>query len=216
MTTSRPSNSDDQGSSAFERFHEGVQRWVWDQGWTALQPVQERAAEPILAGGRDVIISAPTAGGKTEAAFLPIASRLAESTAPGIGCLCLSPLKALINDQATRLTTLFERVDLPLTPWHGDVPQGRKQKLLKEQRGALLITPESLEALFVLRGGQVPGLFEGLQYVVVDELHSFIGTERGRQLSSLLNRVELAVRRQIIPEGTKIGQRWISQETTTA
>lgn len=197
MTTSPPSNSEAEGSSAFERFHEGVQRWIWDQGWTALHPVQERAAEPILAGDRDVIISAPTAGGKTEAAFLPIASRLAESTASGIGCLCVSPLKALINDQAARLTTLFDRVDLPLTPWHGDVPQGRKQKLLKEHRGALLITPESLEALFVLRGRQVPELLEGVRYVVVDELHSFIGTERGRQLSSLLNRVELAVRRRV-------------------
>lgn len=197
MTTSPPSNSEAGNSSVFERLHDGVRRWIWDQGWTELRPVQERAAEPILAGDRDVIISAPTAGGKTEAAFLPIASRMAESDAQGIGCLCVSPLKALINDQATRLTPLFDRVGLPLTPWHGDVPQGRKQKFLAEQRGVLLITPESLEALFVLRGRQVPGLLRALRYIVVDELHAFIGTERGRQLASLMNRVELAVRRQV-------------------
>ena len=189
-TNSPPSNSEGQGSSAFERFHEGVRRWVWDQGWTALRPVQERAAEPILNGSTDVIISAPTAGGKTEAAFLPIASRLAEADLQGLGCVCVSPLKALINDQADRLTPLFERVGLPLTPWHGDVAQGRKQKLLQDRRGVLLITPESLEALFVLRGSQIPRLFQDLRYVVVDELHSFIDTERGRQLQSLLNRVE--------------------------
>ncbi len=196
-TNSPPSNSDGKGSTAFERFHEGVRRWVWDQGWTALRPIQERAADPILRGDADVIISAPTAGGKTEAAFLPIASRLAEGDLHGLGCVCVSPLKALINDQTDRLGPLLERVDLPLTPWHGDVAQARKQKLLRERRGVLLITPESLEAIFVLRGSQVPQLFQDLRYVVVDELHSFIGRERGRQLQSLLNRVELAVRRRI-------------------
>ena len=198
MTTDSPrSSSDLDPSSAFERFHAGVQRWIWDQGWKALRPVQEHAARQILDGNADVIISAPTAGGKTEAAFLPIASRLAETETNGIACLCVSPLKALINDQATRLTPLFEHVGLSLTPWHGDVPQSRKQKLLQEKQGVLLITPESLEAFFVLRGGEIPSLFSGLTHVVVDELHSFIGSERGRQLQSLLNRVELAIRRHV-------------------
>ena len=191
------SNSDPTPSFAFERFHTGVQRWIWEQGWTALRPVQEHAAQQILDGDADVIISAPTAGGKTEAAFLPIASKLAKSEVDGIACLCVSPLKALINDQAARLTPLFERVGLPLTPWHGDVPQSRKQKLLKEKQGVLLITPESLEAFFVLRGSKIPSLFSGLTHVVVDELHSFIGSERGRQLQSLLNRMELAIRRRV-------------------
>ena len=198
MTTDSPhSSSDRHPSSAFERFHAGVQRWIWDQGWKALRPVQERAALQILDGNADVIISAPTAGGKTEAAFLPIASRLAETEADGIACLCVSPLKALINDQATRLTPLFEHVGLPLIPWHGDVPQNRKQKLLHEKKGVLLITPESLEAFFVLRGAKIPSLFSGLTHIVVDELHSFIGNERGCQLQSLLNRVELAIRRRV-------------------
>ena len=198
MTTDSPrSSSDSHASSAFERFHPGVQRWIWEQKWKALRPVQEHAARQILDGNADVIISAPTAGGKTEAAFLPIASLLAETKTDGIACLCVSPLKALINDQATRLTSLFKHVGLPLTPWHGDVPQSRKQKLLQEKKGILLITPESLEAFFVLRGGNIPSLFSGLNHIVVDELHSFIGSERGRQLQSLLNRVELAIRRRV-------------------
>ena len=197
-TTDSPrSSSEQQSSSVFDRLHEGVRRWIWDQNWTALRPIQERAAVPILEGSSDVIISAPTAGGKTEAAFLPIASRLAEAQLQSIGCLCVSPLKALINDQADRLTPLFERVALPLTPWHGDVPHGRKRALLRDRAGVLLITPESLEAFFVLRGSQVSALLGTLQYVVVDELHSFIGTERGRQLQSLLHRVELAIRRRV-------------------
>ena len=101
MTMDSPrSSSDPPPASAFERFHAGVQRWIWDQGWKTLRPVQEHAAQQILDGDADVIISAPTAGGKTEAAFLPIASQLAESETDGIACLCVSPLKALINDQA--------------------------------------------------------------------------------------------------------------------
>lgn len=194
---SRTSSSDGSQSSAFDRFHEGVQRWIWQQGWQQLRKIQESAADPILGGVADVIVAAPTAGGKTEAAFLPIASRLAEARPAGIGCLCISPLKALINDQASRLESLFERVSLPLTPWHGDVAASKKKKLLQSPSGALLITPESLEALFVLRGSQIPGIFSGLSYIVVDELHSFIGSERGRQLLSLLNRVELSTRRRV-------------------
>ena len=198
MTTDSPRFSFDRHvSSAFKRFHPGVQRWIWEQEWKALRPIQEHAARQILDGNADVIISAPTAGGKTEAAFLPIASRVAETKTDGIACLCVSPLKALINDQADRLTPLFKHVGLALTPWHGDVPQSKKQKLLQEKKGLLLITPESLEAFFVLRGRNIPSLFSGLTHIVVDELHSFIGSERGRQLQSLLNRVELAIRRRV-------------------
>jgi ATP-dependent Lhr-like helicase len=197
MTSSPPSSSSPRGAAILERLHSGVQRWVWDQGWSELRPVQEKAAAPILAGDRDVIISAPTAGGKTEAAFLPIASRLAEDQPAGVGCLCVSPLKALITDQCDRLTPLFERVGLPLTPWHGDVAESLKGRFRRDPRGALLITPESLEAMFVRRGPTLPDLFGSLSYVVVDELHSFIGSARGRQLQSLLHRIELAVRRRI-------------------
>ena len=198
MTMDSPrSISDPNLPTVFGRFHTGVKRWIWHQGWKALRPVQERAALQILDGDADVIISAPTAGGKTEAAFLPIASRLADAQADGLACLCVSPLKALINDQTARLAPLFEHVGLPFTPWHGDVPPNKKRELLQKKRGVLLITPESLEAFFVLRGGRVSNLFSGLTYIVVDELHSFIGNERGCQLQSLLNRVELAIRRRV-------------------
>jgi ATP-dependent Lhr-like helicase len=144
--------------------------------------------------GGDVVIAAPTAGGKTEAAFLPLASRLIEAgPRPGFGLLYISPLKALINDQFTRLEPLFETLDLPVQRWHGDVDAGSKAKARKNPRGLVLITPESLEALFVLRGREIPHLFGALQAVVIDELHSFIGSERGAQLSSLLGRLECVI-----------------------
>jgi ATP-dependent Lhr-like helicase len=103
----------------------------------------------------------------------------------------------LINDQFDRLSDVCRRLEIPVHKWHGDVLQSAKKRVLGAPDGVLLITPESLEALFVLRGGAVPVLLAGLSHVVVDELHSFIGTERGRHLQSLLNRVEVSAGRTI-------------------
>lgn len=184
-------------SSAFTRLAEPVRRWIYQQQWSGLRDIQEQSVAPVLAGDTDVIISSGTASGKTEAAFVPIASALAGGEAGGIAVLCVSPLKALINDQARRLEPLFESIQLPVHRWHGDVGQATRRDVLGGKGGVLLITPESLEAFFVVRGHQVPHLFAGLRYVVVDEFHAFIGSERGMQLQSLLHRMETAVRRRI-------------------
>jgi ATP-dependent Lhr-like helicase len=190
-------------SQAFDRLAAPVRRWVYDQGWQSLRDAQEAAIPVLLAGADDVIISAATAAGKTEAAFLPICSRLATDAPPepGIRVLYVAPLKALINDQFNRLSGLCERLEIPVHRWHGDVPGSKKSAALKHPDGILLITPESLEALFVVRGRAVGTLLAGLQYVVVDELHAFLGTERGAQLRSLLHRVELAIRRRVLRVG---------------
>lgn len=193
-----------------------MQRWVHEQGWTALHDAQERAIGPILGGNRDVIISAATAAGKTEAAFLPICSVLANAatttgephhsgdpwaepeprTSGGIDVLYVSPLKALINDQHDRLEALCGRVNVPVHRWHGDVDANAKMKVRRNPSGVLIITPESLEASFVNRGSTIPTFLGGLRYVVIDELHAFLSTPRGAQLQSLLTRVELAIRRR--------------------
>ncbi|WP_083652070.1 DEAD/DEAH box helicase [Pseudomonas sp. PA27(2017)] len=192
--SSQASNSD---SSSFEKLHPDVQQWVWSQGWTSLRDAQEWAVPALVDADRDVIIAASTASGKTEAAFLPILSHMLNSQA-GLGTvLYISPLKALINDQWDRLSRLCERLEVPVVAWHGDVSASRKHRFLKTPEGILLITPESLEALFVNRGTALPGLFCGLRYIVVDELHAFIGSERGKQLQSLMQRVELVVERQV-------------------
>ena len=194
VTTLPPSGSESR--SSFDRLHPKVQQWIWHSGWNELRPAQAAAVTPIVGAKADVILSAATASGKTEAAFLPICSSLAfhPASEPGIEVLYLSPLKALINDQFDRLTDMFERIDVSVHRWHGDVSGSRKQKVLRNPSGLVLMTPESLEALFVRRGTQVQPTFAALRYVVIDELHAFIGTERGAQLQSLLNRLELATR----------------------
>jgi ATP-dependent Lhr-like helicase len=177
---------------AFDRLHQKVRRWIRDQGWTHLRDVQAAAIGPILDGDGDVVVAAATAGGKTEAAFLPIASVIADDGEPGFKAIYVSPLKALINDQWRRLDGLFERLDLPVQRWHGDVSQGAKAKARERPAGVILITPESLEALLIRRGKDIPRMFAALRFVVVDELHAFIGTDRGVHLQSLLKRLEAA------------------------
>lgn len=189
-----PSNSE---SAGFALLEPRIQRWIWSEGWTSLRDAQERAIPVLLGADQDVIIAAATAAGKTEAAFLPILTNLLQNQeAPG-AVLYISPLKALINDQWDRLTRLCDDLELPVIAWHGDVSATRKHRFLKSPEGILLITPESLEALFVNRGTSLAGLFTNLRYLVVDELHAFIGSERGKQLQSLMHRIELAIDRPL-------------------
>lgn len=191
----QPLNSNE--SKAFYLLDEKVRHWIWDQGWTALRDAQERAIPPILSGNTDVIIASATATGKTEAAFLPICSRLLTKERQNTCVIYLSPLKALINDQFFRMEQLCERLDIPVHPWHGDISSTQKKLFLKNPAGILLITPESLESLLVNHGTAITHIFCNLIYIVVDELHSFIGSERGKQLQSLLHRIEFAIKRKV-------------------
>ena len=125
-----------------------------------------------------MIIAARTAAGKTEAAFLPIFSQIVERPARGIRVIYVGPLKALINDQFSRLELLCKETEIPVHKWHGDVSRSAKKKLLEWPAGVLLITPESIESLFVNHPHELTKLFANLDYIVIDELHSFIGTER--------------------------------------
>jgi ATP-dependent Lhr-like helicase len=190
-----------QRSRAYELYHPKVQRWIYERGWDRLHEAQERAAGLIIDGTRDVIIASATASGKTEAALLPICSALARQREIGAGtglqALYVSPLKALINDQYDRVVELCAPLDLPVHRWHGDAPAAGKSRVLRAPVGLLLITPESLEAMFVRHGDRVRRVFGGLRYMIIDELHSFLGTERGAQLQSLLHRVDLVARGRI-------------------
>lgn len=185
-------------STSFDLLDERVRKWIFRQGWYSLRDIQENAIPVVLSGDSDVIISASTAGGKTEAAFLPILTRLLRSDQKlGYQVLYLSPLKALINDQYRRLSDMTLDIPIQVNPWHGDISASRKKKSIQSPNGILIITPESLESLLINRTDYVLAAFSSLHFVVIDELHSFIGTERGKQLQSLLSRIELIIRRRI-------------------
>ncbi len=176
-------------TDAFAKLDRKIQKWVYKQGWSNLRQIQSKAILPILSCDRDLVISASTGEGKTEAFFLPACSAVVgQEQAASI--LYISPLKALINDQYRRLRELCDMLDMHVTPWHGDVSQSKKKHFKRNPQGILLITPESLESLLVREAGWVKQSFSQLKYVCVDEFHAFIGTERGQQLLSLLNRLE--------------------------
>lgn len=176
--------------NAFELLSESMRRTVWKLGWATLTPVQEAAIPVILHGHGDVVIASETASGKTEAAFLPILSLIESTYAQGIKVLYVSPLKALINDQFQRIQVLCDSIGVPVHRWHGDVSQAAKRKTVAAPAGVLQITPESIESLFVNRTGDLRRMFRSLEFVVIDEVHAFLGTERGTHLRSLLARLE--------------------------
>ena len=186
-------------SSAFDKLARPVQKWIRQQGWRELRDIQTRSIRAICNSEADLIVAASTAGGKTEAAFLPLISQVLDAPEEGGGfdLLYIGPLKALITDQAERLEDICQEVELPVFPWHGDVSQSIKTRAVRAPKGVLLITPESLEALFIRRGLEIPRLFGATRAVVIDELHTVLDSERGVQLRSLLTRLELAIKRPI-------------------
>jgi ATP-dependent Lhr-like helicase len=176
--------------AAYDRLHPLVRKWIRDQGWDELREIQARSILAILDGRKDVLISASTAAGKTEAAFLPVLTLIADRTEPGFSVVYISPLKALINDQFRRLDELCERMEIPVVKWHGDAPQAAKKKALKKPDGVALITPESIEAMLSRRPGDAHRLLAGADFIVVDEVHSFLQGPRGLHVASLLRRVD--------------------------
>jgi ATP-dependent Lhr-like helicase len=173
---------------SFDLLAEPIRRYIRDQRWESLRPIQAAAIQHILASDDNFILASRTASGKTEAAFLPILSKV-DFRQPGVQVLYISPLIALINDQFHRIEQLCQYLDVKVTKWHGEASRSAKKKLVQQPEGLVLITPESLEAMFVNAPYSVKMLFAGLRYVVIDEIHSFLGTDRGLHLQSLLARL---------------------------
>ncbi|MBR3069759.1 MAG: DEAD/DEAH box helicase, partial [Lachnospiraceae bacterium] len=137
----------------------------------------------------NVLLTASTASGKTEAAFFPILTLLDEDPSSSVGVLYIAPLKALINDQFGRLGELCEEAGIVVTRWHGDASQTGKRKLLKHPQGILQITPESLESLMINKHMEIPSLFGDLRFIVIDEIHSLLRADRGLQTFCLIERL---------------------------
>jgi ATP-dependent Lhr-like helicase len=174
---------------AFDRLHPALQHHIANSlGWRSLRPLQERAVAPILAGHHALLV-APTAGGKTEASFFPLTSRMLTEDWQGLSVLYLAPLRALLNNLEPRLAGYLHLVGRRAARWHGDVGQGTRREILREPPDLLLTTPESLEVMLTSRAIDHGRLFRGLRAVVIDELHAFAGDDRGWHLLSLLERI---------------------------
>ena len=175
--------------NVFTRYAPFIQDYIYQSGWQALRSVQNAAAEAIFNTDDNVLLTASTASGKTEAAFFPILTLLDEDPPHSVGVLYIAPLKALINDQFGRLSELCEEAGIQVTRWHGDVSHAQKRRLLRKPSGILQITPESLESLMIKKHMEIPSLFGDLRFIVIDEVHSLLRGDRGMQTFCLIERM---------------------------
>lgn len=166
-----------------------MQDFIYRNGWDELRPIQVAAGDAIFHTDDNLLLTASTASGKTEAAFFPILSLFDANPPKSVGCIYIGPLKALINDQFQRLTDLCSDGNIPIWHWHGDVSQSHKAKLMRHPSGILQLTPESLEAILLHKHMAVPRLFGDLRFVVIDEVHSLLRGDRGGQTLCLIERV---------------------------
>ena len=181
--------------SAFTSLHESLQTVLSQRlGWTELREVQERSYHAVSKGS-DVLVIAPTAGGKSEAALIPVIDDLLKNGRSGIACLYLSPLKALINDQEERFSAFCIPTGLTVMKWHGDVPKGDRAWKEGEKPHILMITPESLEVL--LHEPKLAAALKNLRFVIIDELHAFVEAERGVHVKTLLYRIDRIAQRPV-------------------
>jgi ATP-dependent Lhr-like helicase len=174
---------------SYNLLSEPIRKYIRNKRWESLRPIQAAAISKIIATDNNYILASRTASGKTEAAFLPILSK-ADFNQIGVQVLYISPLIALINDQFFRIEDLCKDLEIKVTKWHGEAKKSLKTNLIKSPNGIVLITPESLEAMFVNSPYNVSTLFGNLKYIVIDEIHSFLGVDRGLQLMSLLSRIQ--------------------------
>lgn len=174
----------------FARLHPSVQYLVAEVlRFPGLRPVQAAVIDPVL-DGRDAVVLAPTAGGKTEAAMFPVLSRVLAARLPPVSALWICPLRALLNNVEARLVRMAEAVGLRVGKWHGDVPSALRKGIIDEPPDILMITPESIEVLLISPAGHGETLLGNVRIAVVDEVHAFAGDPRGAHLMSILARLE--------------------------
>jgi ATP-dependent helicase Lhr and Lhr-like helicase len=179
--------------SNFYRLDSRLQELLRNKGFNSLLKIQEDSIDSNF-NNENLLIVAPTASGKTEAALLPIISSIMSDkvSKPCLKCIYIAPLKALLNDIENRLIDIKDYEDSQpyILKWHGDVSRSKKLKGLKDVPDILLITPESLEVLFISPHINQVELLEKVRYIVIDEVHNFSATPRGAQLISLISRIE--------------------------
>lgn len=175
--------------NSFALLNRDMQKYIYENGRKSLSKIQDAAIKHMYDSENNLILAAPTASGKTEAAFLPAISRSTDIKEK-LKILYISPLIALINDQYKRVFDMCKDLDISVISWHSEASKAKKDKLIENPRGILLITPESLEAMLINNKDKAEKLFYDLDYIIIDEIHGFLNTNRGLQLKSLLVRIQ--------------------------
>ncbi len=168
-------------------------------GFKKLTEIQKKGI-PFVIQKKDSLIIAPTGSGKTECSVIPIFSLIKKSKQDAkIKVLYLTPLRALNRDVFRRITTYAEHDGLSLEIRHGDTPQSIRKKILEKPPDVLITTPETLVILLTQK--KMLDALSELEWVVIDEAHELLSTERGSQLSISLERLQINSKNEI----TRIG-----------
>jgi ATP-dependent helicase Lhr and Lhr-like helicase len=176
-------------TDAFARLSPAMQYQIVNGlGFSGLRPVQQQTIDAVLDDNNCVVL-APTAGGKTEAAFFPLLSRMDAEDWKPVSVIYVAPIRALLNNQEERLSRYANLIGRRAFKWHGDVTSSSKRGFVSEPADILLTTPESLEVMLMSRKVSAERLFRGLRAVVIDEIHAFVGDDRGGHLSAVLERL---------------------------
>ncbi len=201
----------------FDRFSPHIQDFIYRHGWESLREVQVAAARSLFDTDNNLLITSSTASGKTEAAFFPIISMLEDDMPKSVGVLYIAPLKSLINDQFLRIDELLDESGIPVFHWHGDVASSHKNKLLNDPKGVLQITPESLESMLMNRSNDIVRLFWDLRFVIIDEIHVLMGSDRGNQIICQLQRLGRLIQKDVRRVGLsatvgdlELAKKWLS------
>ncbi len=177
-----------------------------EKGFQHLTEAQEKAIPPILEG-RNVLLISPTASGKTEAAMLPILTRLLADPekAPGVKILYITPLRALNRDMLERLTWWGSRVGLKVAVRHGDTETRERTTQARSPPDMLITTPETLQA--ILPGRVMRRHLRDIRFLVIDEVHELAEDKRGSQLSIGIERLRWVAQRdfQVVGLSATIG-----------
>ena len=176
--------------SGYFLLEEKIQNGIKDiLKWTSLTSIQEETI-PRLLNGDNCVLIAQTAGGKTEAAFLPIISEIYREKLKPISVIYISPIRALLNNQELRLKKLGKIANVDAFKWHGEVDYNNKRKFNIEPKHIIATTPESLEVMLMSNSYNCESLFSNIRFVVIDEVHYFAENYRGAQLMSIIERIQ--------------------------
>ena len=178
-------------SEYFDKLPWFVKEYIHNCRWSGFREIQNQTFEAFYSTDDHILISAGTSSGKTEASMFPVIGSLYSNPPESVGALYIGPLKALINDQFERMGPVLGESELKITGWHGDIAKSSKDKLVAEPSGILQITPESLQNIVSYNPEEVERLFGDLRFIIIDEVHAFMDSDRGLQLLCCLQRLEL-------------------------
>ena len=158
-------------------------------GFLKLTEIQKKAS-PLILQKKDCLVVAPTGSGKTECSVIPIFSLLASSKKVGkIKALYITPLRALNRDVFRRITNYAHENGLTIKIRHGDTSQKDRKKITENPPDILITTPETL--IILLTQIKMLAALSDLEWIIIDEVHELLASERGSQLSLSIERLEL-------------------------